>query len=198
MKYRQIIPLVSLVCAAINAFGETANPARFAELTAQRTLLFWFPPFGKGSDNYLLWAVTLLGFGGLALSWKTNPIAASLLGPTLLLYPLVYYAIQHFTRYRYPILWVSSLMAAYALEYAWLKITGPATRAAPKNPLPYASYSEMSSCFKDLSRRSLQEPQSNLLKSTRMKAYDTTAGSLPQAGLGGEIPPVETELLTFF
>ena len=40
----------------------------------------------------------------------------------LLLYPLIYYGIQHFTRYRYPILWVSSLLAAYALDRAWLKL----------------------------------------------------------------------------
>ena len=113
----------------------TANPARFAELTAQRTLLFWFPPFGKGSDNYLLWAVTLLGFVGLAHCGKTNPMAASMLGSILLLYPLIYYAIQHFTRYRYPILWVSSLMAAYALEQGWLKSASLADRRNSGKPV---------------------------------------------------------------
>ena len=100
----------------------TANPTRFAELTAQRMLLFWFPPFGKGSDNYPLWAFTLLGFAGLALCAKQHPITAALLGSALLLYPLIYYCIQHFTRYRYPILWISSLLAAYALDQAWLKL----------------------------------------------------------------------------
>ena len=70
--------------------------------TVQRPLLFWFPPFGKGSDNYLLWAVTLLGFVGLALCGKTNPIAAMLLGSTLFFYSLIYYGIQHFTRYPTP------------------------------------------------------------------------------------------------
>ena len=73
----------------------TANPTRFAELTAQRMLLFWFPPYGKGSDNYPLWAVTLLGFAGLALCAKQHPIPATLLGSALLLYPLIYYCIQH-------------------------------------------------------------------------------------------------------
>ena len=100
----------------------TANPTRFAELTAQRMLLFWFPPFGKGSDNYPLWAITLLGFAGLALCAKHHPITAALLGSALLLYPLIYYCIQHFTRYRYPILWISSLLASYALDQAWLKL----------------------------------------------------------------------------
>ena len=116
-----------------------ANPARFAGLTAQGTLLFWFPPFGKGSDNYPLWGVTLLGFAGLVLCAKTNPIAAALLGSILLLYPLTYYTIQHFTRYRYPILWVSTLLAAYTLEQGWLRIRQPRRMASSKSAFPKRS-----------------------------------------------------------
>ena len=99
----------------------TTNPGRFARLTAERFLLFWFPPYGKGSDNYPLWAVTLLGFVGLGLCLRRNPQTGALIGSALLLYPLIYYAIQHFTRYRYPILWISTLLAAFALEQAWMK-----------------------------------------------------------------------------
>ena len=52
----------------------------------------------------------------------TTVFGSATLGSTLLLYPMIYYCIQHFTRYRYPILWVSSLLAAYALDQAWLKL----------------------------------------------------------------------------
>jgi hypothetical protein len=96
-----------------------AHPARFTGLTLERLALFWFPEVGRGAASYPLWGVTLAGFAGLIVCYKENRLAAMLFGSLLLVYPLTYYFVQHFLRYRYPVLWVSSLMAAYALTVAW-------------------------------------------------------------------------------
>ena len=61
---------------------------------------------------------TILGFAGLLLCWRANR-AALLTAAPLLLYPLVYYATQNFLRYRYPILWISFLLAGHALYTAY-------------------------------------------------------------------------------
>jgi hypothetical protein len=96
-----------------------SHPARFTGLTLERCALFWFPEVGRGAASYPLWGVTLAGFAGLILCYKQNRFAALLFGSLLLVYPLIYCFVQHFLRYRYPVLWVSSLMAAYALTVAW-------------------------------------------------------------------------------
>ena len=105
-----------------------SHPARFTGLTLERFALFWFPEVGRGAASYPLWAVTLTGFAGLILCYKQNRLAAMLFGALLLVYPLAYYFVQHFLRYRYPVLWVSSLMTAYALTVAWQRFkAGPTT-----------------------------------------------------------------------
>jgi hypothetical protein len=105
-----------------------AHPARFTGLTLERFALFWFPDVGRGAASYPLWAVTLAGFAGLILCYKENRLVAMSFGSLLLVYPLAYYFVQHFLRYRYPILWVSSLMTAYALTVAWQRFkAGPIT-----------------------------------------------------------------------
>ena len=110
------------------------NPGRFAWLTAERFRQFWFPELGAGSASYPVWVVTLLGFAGLAFACKSNRFAAFLLGSLLLLYPLVYYIVQHVVRYRYPVLWVSSLMSAYVLTTVWERL-GVSDR--PQNWRPF-------------------------------------------------------------
>jgi hypothetical protein len=87
------------------------NPARFAALTAERIQLFWFPEIGSS----LLTIVTIMGFAGAALLFKRNRPAFWPLAIPLALYPPVYYVTQNFPRYRYPILWISFLLAGYAL-----------------------------------------------------------------------------------
>jgi len=105
-----------------------SHPARFTGLTLERFALFWFPEVGRGVASYPLWAVTLAGFAGLILCYKENRLTALLFGSLLLVYPLAYYFVQHFVRYRYPVLWVSSLMTAYALTVGWQRFkAGPIT-----------------------------------------------------------------------
>jgi hypothetical protein len=91
------------------------NPGRFVGLTAERLVRFWFPDVGPGAASYPLWAATVLGWVGLGVCWKKDRFAALLFGSLLLVYPMIYYVVQHLLRYRYPVLWASSLMAAYAL-----------------------------------------------------------------------------------
>lgn len=109
------------------------NPRRFASLTAQRIVLFWFPQNGAGPIHRRLWAVwgvTLISFFGLWRLWRRNRVAAWLMGSALLAYPLIYYFAQFEPRYRDPIFWVSLFLAAFALADV---LPWPASwRAAPQ------------------------------------------------------------------
>jgi hypothetical protein len=98
-----------------------AHPAKFAELTARRLVSFWFPigdaAWGPKTlvpiwvKSAALGVVTLLAFGGLGwLFVVRHPyrllIAGIFFGPSL---P---YIISHvFIRYRYPLLWLTFLLA---------------------------------------------------------------------------------------
>lgn len=96
-----------------------SNPGRFAHLSFDRFLLFWFPPVRRQTDSYPLWAISALGFAGAILAFRANRMAGWLLGAALVSYSLPYYFVQHLLRYRYPILWISFLLAAYALDRGW-------------------------------------------------------------------------------
>jgi hypothetical protein len=100
-----------------------ANPRRFAELTWLRIVTFWFPsPTGHPlADSGLppgvptVWLMTLLSIPGLWLMWKKSPSAAGILALWLLFFPLIYYIIQFDPRYRFPILWVTLLLAGFLI-----------------------------------------------------------------------------------
>jgi hypothetical protein len=95
-----------------------SHPKRFASLTAQRFVLFWFPTRGLAHFRRLppvLWCITLTSFAGFVRLWRRNRVDAWILGGALLVYPLVYYVIQFEPRYRDPILWVTLLLTGYAL-----------------------------------------------------------------------------------
>lgn len=105
-----------------------SNPGRFAQLTFDRFLLFWFPLVRSPADSLPLWAISALGFVGAILAVRANPMAAWLLGGALVSYPIIYYFVQHLLRYRYPVLWISFLLAAYALDRSWIlyrSVRGP-------------------------------------------------------------------------
>jgi hypothetical protein len=99
-----------------------ANPSRFSLLTLKRIRLFWFPtpdPLTRpeGVLRYCPWLVTALSVFGLWLLYRDNRRAALLLGTALTLYPLVYYVVQFDVRYRYPIYWMSLLLAGIAVNH---------------------------------------------------------------------------------
>ena len=102
------------------------NPRHAASLALRRAVLFWFPSESGDplhslfSRDHLLWTytmdlATLLSLPGLILLYRRNPVGAVLLGVILGVFPLIYYATQYDPRYRYPIAWVSFVLAAFAV-----------------------------------------------------------------------------------
>jgi hypothetical protein len=94
------------------------HPKRFALLTAQRFVLFWFPVKGLAPFRRyppVVWVTTLFSFFGLARLWNRNRRAAWSLGGAMLVYPLIYYIVQFEPRYRDPIMWISLLLAGFGL-----------------------------------------------------------------------------------
>jgi hypothetical protein len=104
------------------------NPARAVELWSKRALNFWLPAMnGDGSgltganSRFSLWVLnlmTLCSIPGLFLLFRDSRVGAILCGIFLLVYPLVYYIVQYIERYRYPILWVTFLLAAVTIRAA--------------------------------------------------------------------------------
>ncbi len=100
----------------------TANPVRFASLTARRIVRFWIPsetgdPIGEAflpaftRERLWVYGLTLMSLFGLMRLWRTNPSGALLCTLWLSLFPLVYYIVQFLERYRRPILWITFLLA---------------------------------------------------------------------------------------
>jgi hypothetical protein len=99
------------------------NPGRFATLTWQRFLAFWFYTPGR---NYLpgqhipagiliIWLAMPLSIAGLWMLFKTDRISAGLCLVWLILFPPIYYFLAFIPRYRYPILWASLMPASFFL-----------------------------------------------------------------------------------
>ncbi len=100
----------------------TANPVRFASLTARRFVRFWIPsetgdPISEifhplvTRERLWVYGMTLMSVFGLVRLWRTNPPGALLCSLWLSLFPLVYYIVQFLERYRRPILWITFLLA---------------------------------------------------------------------------------------
>jgi len=93
-----------------------SHRSRFATLTAQRMLEFWFPNAGYGLTGLSISLVTLLSIPGFLLmkrTWHWRFIAL-----VCAVYPSLYYIAVSDYRYRYPILWLSLLPAGYAVSLA--------------------------------------------------------------------------------
>ncbi len=91
-----------------------SHPARFAGLSGQRTIDFWFPrPVPPVYACYAVWAITLLSIPGLVWMRRRREAACTLTLAVFLIYPLVYYVVVSDVRYRTPILWLSCLAAGY-------------------------------------------------------------------------------------
>jgi len=120
------------------------NPRKFASLTRQRFLAFWFfSQHGIFFDGrhlplgiLILWTVTPLSLVGLWMIFRTDRIAAGLCLVWMLLFPPVYYILAFTTRYRFPLLWVSFIPASYVLSEAaqniWCRLRK--TYGAPEAP----------------------------------------------------------------
>jgi hypothetical protein len=96
-----------------------ANPRKFLTLTAERFAYFWFPIERNDRrsllNGLLMSTASLLSL--LAMLWRRST-GFTILAAALVLYPLPYYLVQAEQRYRYPVYWMSVLLAAVGMELA--------------------------------------------------------------------------------
>ena len=100
------------------------HPGRFVRFTIERVWYFWAaPPQATIVAGYDLWVArhvqfllaAVFAFGGLVLMFvKSNPYRW-LLVPFLLVYPLPYYVVNPFPRYKHPIETVMMMLIVYVL-----------------------------------------------------------------------------------
>lgn len=101
------------------------NPRQFLTLTLRRLWFFWFP--STPGDNlkellstrpmrsFVLYSTTLLSIPGFFLFFRKNRAGGVLCLLWLGCFPLIHYVVQFEDRYRTPILWLTFLLAAFAL-----------------------------------------------------------------------------------
>jgi hypothetical protein len=92
------------------------HPARFARLTAERIFYFWFQPVpGQIGKTVWLGVLALMGFVGLYLFARRDLWAVLPLVLFILVLPLPNYLVHVGLRHRYPLDWICSLLAVYAV-----------------------------------------------------------------------------------
>jgi hypothetical protein len=97
-----------------------AHPDRFRELMFMRFWMFWFPSVDLNSlQRVAISLATILSLPGLLLTFRRRWALASYVLAVISLYPLMYYLVVAGARYRYPILWLSLLLAGYAVCWIW-------------------------------------------------------------------------------
>jgi hypothetical protein len=97
------------------------NPRQALGLWIRRFVVFWFPTPGRRIAPLTIDLATALSCFGLFVLARASRMGATLCAVFLVIYPPVYYILQAFDRYRFPILWVTFGLAAAAcsaiLEY---------------------------------------------------------------------------------
>jgi hypothetical protein len=107
------------------------NPGQFLDLTAQRFWFFWFP--STPGDNLrelsvntrrtiVLYSATVLSIPGLFWLFRRDRIPGAICLLWLGCFPLIHYIVQFEDRYRVPTLWLTLLLAAFALSHLGLWI----------------------------------------------------------------------------
>lgn len=103
------------------------NPGKFLLFTLQRVWYFWAaPPQATIVAGYDLWVArhtefflaALFAFAGLVLMFRRRSRYAWLLAPFLIIYPLPYYLVNPFPRYKHPIEPVMLILIVYGLSEA--------------------------------------------------------------------------------
>jgi hypothetical protein len=90
----------------------SVHPAQFAWLSMQRFVYFWFGPVNHKFEFAVTTCYTLLGFAGLGfVRSQVGEIQFRLWCIVLVCYPLLYYLVEFFARYRVPIDWMIWLSA---------------------------------------------------------------------------------------
>jgi len=101
-----------------------SHPQQFGWFTIQRVFYFWAAPRQATNVNgYDLWIArhvqfllaALFAFAGLGLMLMRRNPYRWLLAPCLLVYPIPYYLVNPFPRYKHPIEAVMTMLIVYLL-----------------------------------------------------------------------------------
>lgn len=114
------------------------HPESFLRLTVRRLTLFWFPsPLDDWGRDWsestpprrarVVWLSTVLMVAGLILLVRQAPVRAAVLAVPLVVMSALYAPVQFEDRYRYPILWITFLLAGHALVAFWERVRPGAT-----------------------------------------------------------------------
>jgi hypothetical protein len=121
------------------------HPRRFAQLTVERTLLYWF--YIGGPDSVLertkysgLAFLHLLGLIGILVLFRSNPVTATVLGVVLLIEPLPHYLVHVGPRHSYDIDWILT-MSMFALVAGWVNRSLRSADHRPERALQVAAAS---------------------------------------------------------
>jgi hypothetical protein len=116
-----------------------AHPKNFVVFTFERVWYFWAaPPQATIVAGYDLWVArhvqyllaALFAFAGLFLNFLRKNPHRWLLAPFLLIYPLPYYIVNPFPRYKHPIEPVMLVLIVYVLaEARAIELHWPTTKA---------------------------------------------------------------------
>ena len=91
-----------------------SKPTRFWALTRERIRSYWL--YDGSGAAILLWNLLMAAAAvGLVLLWKAQPKSGWLMASLLGLYPVLFYLVQSYERYRYPVQWAIVLLAAFAI-----------------------------------------------------------------------------------
>ncbi len=82
------------------------HPKRFTWLTLQRIYYFWFPRMARRVQSILMGLFTVGAAAGLIRLVRSGNVMAWLFLAIVALYPVIYYLVASFPRYRSPIDWV--------------------------------------------------------------------------------------------
>lgn len=97
-----------------------AHPNHFARLTAQHIFYFWFPKMKRVFQSLLMAAFAAGGLTGLFKMFRAGYRTAWLFLATLATYPLIYYFVESFPRYRCPVDWMLIFLTAFGICSVWL------------------------------------------------------------------------------
>ena len=99
------------------------HPGRFAWLTIRRVVAFWIGQRYEHVRMPIRIVLTLLGFAGLVLMWRSGlRIEGALIGAVWIAYPLAFYVIQRIDRYQVPMYPEILLPAGFASVWVWQRL----------------------------------------------------------------------------
>jgi hypothetical protein len=98
------------------------HPVRAAQLTLERSFLFFFPITPRPLQSLAIWGLTLLGIAGLPVLWRRSRFAAATIAAIWLMFPVLYSLLQFTARYRQQIQFAFLLPAGAAIVWGlnWL------------------------------------------------------------------------------